>query len=100
MAKGQQTVFKHKEKKSDCNSSSPAKNISFIPGIRILDSVTNTFANLEMKDYVKYLGLMIDSNLSWKYDIESVCYKISKSKGIAKIQHYILPRVFFQFTTH
>ena len=33
----------------------------FIPRIRILDSVTNTYANLEMKDYVKYLGLMIDS---------------------------------------
>ena len=38
----------------------------FIPRIRILDSVTNTYANLEMKDYVKYLALMIDSNLSWK----------------------------------
>ena len=39
----------------------------FIPRIRILDSVTNTYANLEMNDYAKYLGLMIDSNLSWKY---------------------------------
>ena len=40
------------------------KDMPFIPGIRILDSVTNTYANLEMKDYVKYLGLTIDSNLS------------------------------------
>ena len=36
------------------------KNIPFIPRIRILDSVTNTYANLEVKHYVKYLGLMID----------------------------------------
>ena len=32
----------------------------FIPRIRILDSATNTYANLEMKDYLKYLGLMVD----------------------------------------
>ena len=44
----------------------------FIPRIIILDSVINTYANLEMKDYVKYLGLMIDSNVSWKYHIESI----------------------------
>ena len=60
------------------------KNMPLIPRIRILDSVTNTYANLEMKDYVKYLGLMIDSNLSWKYHIESVCHKISKSIGIIR----------------
>ena len=66
---------------------------TLIPRIRILDSVTNTYANLEMKDYVKYLGLMIDSNLSWKYHIESICHKISKSIGIiAKVRHYV-PRL-------
>ena len=70
------------------------KNMPFIPRIRIFDPVTNTYANLEMKDYVKYLGLMIDSNLSWKYHIESICHKISKSIGIiAKIRHYVPRRV-------
>ena len=70
------------------------KNIPFIPRIRIFDPMTNTCANLEMKDYVKYLGLMIDSNLSWKYHIEAICHKISKSVGIiAKIRHYVPRRV-------
>ena len=45
----------------------------FIPRIGILDPVTNTYVNLEMKDYVKYLGLMIDSNLSWQYHIQNLC---------------------------
>ena len=63
------------------------KNMPFIPRIRILDSVTNAYASLEMKDYVKYLGLMIDSNHSWKYHKESICHKISTSIGIiAKIR--------------
>ena len=66
------------------------KNMPFIPRITIFDSVTNTYANLEMKEYVKYLGLMIDSNLSWKYHIESICREISKSIGVtAKIRHYV-----------
>ena len=37
---------------------------------------------------------MIDSNLSWKYHIESICHKIRKSIGIiAKIRHYVPCRV-------
>lgn len=36
---------------------------------------------------------MIDSNLSWKYHIQSICHKISKSIGIAKIRHYVPRRV-------
>ena len=41
------------------------KNMPFIPRIRILDSVTNTYSNLELKDYVEYLGLMIDMILKF-----------------------------------
>ena len=74
------------------------KNMPFIPRIRSFDPVTNTYVNLEMKDYVKYLGLMIDSNLSWKYHIESICHKTSKSIGIiAKIRHSLCPASCFTF---
>ena len=37
---------------------------------------------------------MIDSNLLWKFHIESICHKISKLIGIiAKIRHYVPHRV-------
>ena len=69
----------------------------FSPNIKIFNSVTNNYTNLDMKDYVKYLRLMIDSNLSWKYHTELICYKVSRSLGIiAKIQHYIPRRLLLQ----
>ena len=52
-----------------------------------------------LKDYVKYLGPMIDPNLSWKCHIESIWHKISKSIGmIAKIRHLICPASCFIFS--
>ena len=43
--------------------------------------------SLECKDYVKYLGILIDSNLSWKVHIEYISLKISKAVGlIAKLR--------------
>ena len=43
-----------------------------------------------MKDFVKYLGIMIDSELSWKHHIDVICHKISRSfRIIAKMRHYI-----------
>jgi len=45
---------------------------------------------LEGKDYVKYLGILIDSNLSWKIHIEYIAVKISKTVGlIAKLRHFV-----------
>ena len=74
------------------------KNVPFIPRISILDSVTNTYANLEMEDYVKSLGLMIDSSLSWKYHIESICHKISKSIGNYSQDSTLCPASCFTFS--
>ena len=45
---------------------------------------------LDCKDYVKYLGILIDSNLSWKIRIEYIAFKISKIVGlIAKLRHFV-----------
>ena len=42
------------------------------------------------KDHVKYLGVIIDSTLTWKNHIDNVSSKISKSIGLLyKIRHFV-----------
>ena len=70
------------------------KTIPFIPQIKIFNPTLNTRVTLEMKDFVKYLGIMIDSELSWKHHIDFICHKISRSvRIIAKIRHCIPRRL-------
>ena len=48
-------------------------------------------SSLDCKNYVKYLGILIDSNLSWKIHIEYIALKISKIVGlIVKLRHFVL----------
>ena len=42
-------------------------------------------------DEMKYLGLMIDMNLTWKSHINYLCKKLSILVGIFKKISYILP---------
>ena len=66
------------------------KTMPFVPQVKIFNPTLNTQTSLEIKDFVKYLGIMIDSDLSWKNHIDFICHKISKSIGIiAKLRHYI-----------
>ena len=66
------------------------KRIPFIPKVKIFNRTLNTRVILKMKDFVKYLGIMIDSELPWKHHIDSICHKISRSVGIiVKMRHYI-----------
>ena len=51
MAKGHLTLNIRKKQQKE-------KKMPDIPRIRMLDSATYAYANLEMKDYVKYLGVM------------------------------------------
>ena len=37
---------------------------------------------LETQDHIKYLGVMIDSTLTWKYHISYVCAKLSRNTGV------------------
>ena len=58
--------------------------------IKLFDPNTNSVAYLEQQDYVKYLGILIDKNLSWKYNIDYVASKISRTIGIiARLRHFI-----------
>ena len=43
-----------------------------------------------MKNYVKYLGILIDKNLSWKIYIDSLATKFGKTVGlIAKLRQFV-----------
>ena len=40
--------------------------------------------------FVKYLGILIDSNLSWKSYIDRICKKIKRSVGmLSKLRYYV-----------
>ena len=42
--------------------------------LKVFDYKTNTYISLERKNYVKYLGVLIDETLSWKYHIRRVAW--------------------------
>ena len=43
-----------------------------------------------MKNYIRYLGILFDSNLSWQFHIDYICQKVSKTIGIiAKLSHFV-----------
>ena len=68
------------------------KKLHFQPKISIFDNEKNMNVFLDCKDYVKYLGVLLDSNLSWKIHIEYVALKMSKTVGIiAKLRHLVSP---------
>ena len=48
----------------------------------MIDYHTNSFNSLKKKEYVKYLGVITDSNLTWKYHLEHIKSKIGRSLGI------------------
>ena len=58
------------------------KKLSYQINIRIYNNASNSDTSLECKDYVKFLGVLIDKNLTWKYHIDYIASKISRVVGI------------------
>ena len=56
----------------------------------------------ECKDHVKYVGFLLDSNLSWKFRIYNVVLKVSRTVGVVarlvlqkrvlRLMHFSEPR--------
>jgi len=45
---------------------------------------------LEHKEFVKYLGILIDRNLSWRHHVDYVALKVNRVTGlIAKIRYFV-----------
>ena len=46
---------------------------------------------------IKYLGIIIDSNLNWKEQVHELCKKISRGIGIlSKLRHFVSKRILIQ----
>ena len=66
------------------------KRIDYEVDIKIFDYSANCLVSLERKVTVKYLGVLIDSKLSWTDHITYISTKISKSLGIlARLRHFV-----------
>ena len=58
--------------------------------LKMYDNDLKILSSLKQKHYVKYLGVLIDSHLSWRYHIDYISSKISKGVGIiARLRHYV-----------
>ena len=68
----------------------PQQKIDYQPSIKLYDTNTGCRVALDQRNFVKYLGLLIDSNLTWKYHINHIAIKISKTVGyISRLRHSV-----------
>ena len=67
------------------------KKQAFTPIIKIFDNETNKPVALECKEFVKYLGVLIDFRLSWNNHIDAVLLKNSKTVGLLSKLRYTAP---------
>ena len=55
-----------------------------------LKGKNNSIHVIERKNYIKYLGVFIDSTLSWKNHVSYICSRLAKCTGIiTKLRHYL-----------
>ena len=58
--------------------------------VNIDRGLLNGVTTLQCEDHVKYLGVLLDSNLSWKFQINNVALKISRTVGVvARLRHFV-----------
>ena len=68
----------------------PQKKIDREIAINVYDNNTGQYLSLDRKNYVKFLGVFIDSNLKWSHHINYVALKISRIVGIiARLRHFV-----------
>ena len=60
--------------------------------IKLTDYITSKFIYLEQKDYVKYLGVLLDNKHSWKPHIDYISNKVSRIVSILSELRHSLPK--------
>ena len=66
------------------------RKLTYQPKIMIFDNEQKKNVALECNEFVKYLRILIDNNLSWKYHIDHIVIKISQTIGlIPKLRHFV-----------
>ena len=51
------------------------RKLNYSVNIEMIDNCTQIPTTLQCEDHVKYLGVLLDSNLSWKFHINNVALK-------------------------
>ena len=57
------------------------KRLAYQPKLCMFDNVKNKYVGPQSRVHIKYLGVLIDHNLSWKYHIDSIITKLIKMLG-------------------
>ena len=66
------------------------RKLNYSINIEMIDNCTQIPTTLQCEDHVKYLGVLLDSNLSWKFQINNVALKISRTVGVvARLRHFV-----------
>ena len=66
------------------------KKLRFTPKLYIYHPSTNKHKQLECREFVKYLGVLIDYKLSWNNHIDTILLKISRTVGLlSKLRHFV-----------
>ena len=80
--------------KSQTNLSFVHMNVSWTTRLTLkwLISVLKMLLPLSVTDHVKYLGVLLDSNLSWKFHINNVALKVSRTVGVVARLRRFVPR--------
>ena len=66
------------------------RKLNYSINIEMIDNCTQIPTMLQCEDHVKYLGVLLDRNLSWKFQINNVALKISRTVGVvARLRHFV-----------
>ena len=66
------------------------KKLNYDPQVNIFDNESNKKVTLERKNFIKYLQLLIDENLSWKTHIHSVARHIVPTCTLLNINQSLI----------